>query len=65
MIADRLRLSKMYKIYQYQYDGLVPFDDVLSWCKETLDYFDYWTNYRDSIWLKSDEAAALFMLRWS
>ncbi len=50
--------------YVYQYDGRVPFREILAWCRSNLG-ISCWTNGHETIWISGEEAVVLFKLRWA
>ena len=48
--------------WEYQYDGRAAFDEIVEWCYTHIaSEFSYdW----ETIWITTDRAAVLFMLRW-
>ena len=51
--------------WEYQYDGRAPFRDIIAWCRESFGDQNIWYSAFDTIWLSGDDAAMLFLLRWS
>jgi hypothetical protein len=49
--------------YQWQYNGVAPFDEIAAWCKANLGGYGY-IKY-ETIWFSKSEDYFLFMLRWS
>jgi hypothetical protein len=50
--------------WEYQYDGRESFREILAWCRENFGT-RCWNNDFETIWLYGDDAAMLFLLRWS
>ena len=51
-------------MWTYQYDGRALFAEILAWCAENLTKAQYLYS-SETIWISGDDAAMLFMLRWS
>lgn len=58
------KIDGQISVYEYQYNGCAPFDDVLRWCRENIRR-RYWTNGHETIWISGKDAMMLFTLRWS
>ena len=47
----------------WQFNGVAPFDDVIVWCEQHLGNNYIW-NF-ETIYFKSQQDHAFFLLRWS
>jgi hypothetical protein len=57
------------KVYQWQYNGQVPWFEIMFWCYKNIDhgghYGSWRTNGYDTIWFKDPKEYTAFLLRWS
>ena len=55
--------------YNWQYTGIVPFDDIRTWCRDNFgpegDTAGRWQAIWETIWFVNQKDYNWFMLRWS
>ena len=50
--------------YQWQYTGIVPFVDIVEWCRSTFGYVDwFWRN--ETVHFAHEQDYSTFLLRWA
>lgn len=60
--VDATRIVKDY-FPSWQYTGVAPFDDIMSWCQEHFGR-DWLWNF-ETIYFKHEQDRTAFMLRWA
>ena len=58
------------KVYQWQYNGQAPWDDIIGWCMDNLYHGghyepNWYSNWHETIYFKDPKEYTLFLLRWS
>jgi len=59
VIADNLPKT------EWQYNGVAPMDEILSWCKQTLIAHTYGYYGWETIYFFDKSAYVLFLMRWA
>jgi hypothetical protein len=59
---ESIRIIKQY-FPSWQYTGVVPFEEVCSWCEEQFGYDWVWDF--ETIYFRYDRDRTAFMLRWT
>ena len=59
VIADNLPKT------EWQYNGVAPMDEILSWCKQTLIAHTYGYYGWETIYFFDESAYVLFLVRWA
>jgi hypothetical protein len=49
---------------RWQYNGVVPFDDIIDWCREHFTRV-HWSYLNETIFFANEKDYTFFLLRWA